>query len=78
MGTFKIILAIAQALACLFLIMVILLQKGKTANLSGAISGAADTFLSKGRAKAFDEKLPKWTAVVAVLFVIFTLVLNFI
>lgn len=78
MGTVKIILAVLQSLACLFLIVVILLQRGKTANLSGAISGAADTFLSKGKARAFDEKLPTWTAIVAFLFVIFTLILNFI
>ena len=70
------IVAIIQLLASIFLISVILLQSGKSAGLSGAISGGADTFLSKGKAKTWDAKLAKMTKWVALVFVILTLVLN--
>ncbi|MGE4353043.1 MAG: preprotein translocase subunit SecG [Oscillospiraceae bacterium] len=69
-------LTIVQVLAGLFLISVILLQSGKSAGLSGAIAGGADTFMSKS--KGVDEKLAKMTKWVALVFVILTLVLNLI
>ena len=52
-----------------------MLQSGKSAGLSGAISGAADTFLSKNKAKSVDAKLAKMTKWVAILWVVLTLAL---
>ena len=69
-------LTIIQLLSFLFLIVVVLLQSGKSAGLSGAISGGAETFLSKGKAQTLDTKLAKMTKWVALLFVILTVVLN--
>ena len=69
-------LTIIQLLAALFLICVVLLQSGKSAGLSGAIAGGADTFMSKS--KGLDEKLAKMTKWVALVFVLLTLVLNLI
>ncbi|MBR6209403.1 MAG: preprotein translocase subunit SecG [Oscillospiraceae bacterium] len=75
-NTLTIIFTVIQLLASLFLIAVILLQSGKSAGLSGAISGGADTFMSKGKAKTLDAKLAKMTKWVALGFVLLTLVLN--
>ena len=50
-----------------------MLQSGKSAGLSGAISGAADTFLSKNKAKSVDAKLAKMTKWVAIAFMLLTL-----
>ena len=46
--------------------------------LSGAISGGAETFLSKGKAKTWDAKLAKATKWFALAFVLLTLILNLI
>lgn len=59
----------------LFLIAVVLLQSGKTAGLSGAIAGDADTFLSKNKAKTWDAKLAKATKWVAIAFLVLSLAL---
>lgn len=69
-------LTIVQLLTCLFLICVVLLQSGKRSGLSGAISGAADTFLTKTKAVTLDAKLAKMTKWVGLGFVVLTLVLN--
>jgi len=69
-------LTILQLLAGLFLIIVVLLQSGKRSGLSGAISGAADTFMTKTKAKTWDAKLAKMTKWVALGFVLLTLGLN--
>lgn len=74
----QIAVTIIQLLSCLVLIGVILLQSGKSAGLSGAISGAADTFLTKNKAKSLDSKLAKMTKWVALIFVALTLTLNII
>ena len=74
----KLILSIIDVVAALFLIAVVLLQSGKSAGLSGAIAGGADTFLSKNKAKTVDAKLAKWTKWVAIAFMLLTLSLSLI
>lgn len=71
----KTAVTVIQVLCGLFLIAVVLLQSGKSAGLSGAIAGGADTFLSKNKAKTMDAKLAKATKWVAILWVILTLAL---
>ena len=78
MNTATLVLTIIYAVACLFLICVVLLQSGKSAGLSGAIAGGADTFLSKNKAKSADARLAKATKWVAIAFMILTLVISFV
>lgn len=58
----------------LVIIAVILLQEGRRKGISGVISGGADTFLSKGKAKAVDAVLAKWTKYIAILFMVVVMV----
>ena len=76
MATVKLILTIIQVLGAVFLTFVVLAQSGKSAGLSGAIAGGADTFLSKNKAKTVDAKLAKWTKWVAIAFMLLTMVLT--
>ncbi len=78
MDIFKLIFTVIQVLLALFLVAVVLLQEGKTAGLSGAISGGADTFLSKNKAKSWDAKLARWTKWVAIVFLVLTLILSLV
>ncbi len=78
MGALNIVLTILQVLSGLALTVIVLMQSGKSAGLSGAISGGADTFLSKGKAKTLDAKLAKATKWFALAFVLLTLVLHFV
>ena len=74
----KTAVTVIQVLCGLFLIAVVLLPSGKSAGLSGAIAGGADTFLSKNKAKTVDAKLAKWTKWVAIAFMLLTLSLSLI
>lgn len=78
MSTLTIIFTILQVLSGLAVTVIVLMQSGKTAGLSGSISGGAETFLSKGKAKTWDAKLAKMTKWFGLAFVVFTLVLNMI
>jgi preprotein translocase subunit SecG len=52
------------------LILVVLLQSGKSAGLSGAISGGAETLFGKQKARGLDLVLHRITIVLSVLFII--------
>lgn len=78
MNTLSLILTIIQVLCGLAVIAVVMLQSGKSAGLSGAIAGGADTFLSKNKAKSLDAKLARWTKWVAIGFVVLTLVISLV
>lgn len=69
----KIILVIAS----IGLIIVVLLQSGKSAGLSGAIGGGAEQMMGKQKARGIDALLGKLTVVFAVLFMIFAIVLGY-
>jgi len=71
-------LTIIQLLSGLVVTAIVLLQSGKSAGLSGAIAGAADTFLAKNKAKTIDAQLARITKWSALVFVVLTLVLNII
>ena len=71
----NLVLTIIQVLCGLAVIAVVMLQSGKSAGLSGAIAGGADTFLSKNKARGVDAKLAKMTKWVALAFMILTLVI---
>ena len=74
----KLAITVLQVVLSLALIAVVMLQSGKSAGLSGAIAGGADTFLSKNKAKSVDAKLAKMTKWVAIAFIVLTLALSII
>ena len=72
MGALEYIIGSVLILFSLIIILVVLLQEGRQANV-GVISGAADSFMDKGAAKSLDQKLSKWTKVIAVAFFVVVL-----
>ena len=76
--TLELVITILQVVSGLVVSIIILLQSGKSAGLSGAIAGGADTFFSKGKSKTLDQKLAKATKWIALVFVLLTLALHII
>ena len=71
----KLAITVLQLLCGLGIILMVLFQSGKSAGLSGAIGGVADSFLAKNKAKTMDAKLARATKWIGALFLILTLVL---
>ena len=77
-STIQTIITIIQLLSCLVIIAIVLLQSGKSSGLSGAIGGgSSDTFMARNKSKSLDARLARLTKWLAVVFVVLTLVLNF-
>lgn len=74
-GVLKIILTIVFIILCVALVVLVLMQEGKSAGL-GAISGAAETYWGKNKGRSMEGLLVKITKVLAVLFMIGAVVLN--
>ncbi len=60
-------------IVALSLIVIVLLQSGKSAGLSGAISGGAEQLFGKQKARGMDLVLHRITIVLAVLFFVLAL-----
>ncbi|HVB09210.1 MAG TPA: preprotein translocase subunit SecG [Bacillota bacterium] len=58
------------------LIAAVLLQSGRSAGLSGAISGGAETFF--GKKKGVDDFLSRLTVILAVLFMALAIVMAYL
>lgn len=56
--------------AAIFLVIAVLMQQGKSHNLSGTIAGGAETFFGKSKAQTMNKKLSVLTGIVAVVFVL--------
>lgn len=78
MSVIEIIVGALVILVSLIIIAVVLLQQGRRAGINGAISGGADTFLSKNKARTVDASLARWTKYIAVLFFVLAIVANII
>lgn len=72
--TVKILLVIVS----LALILAVLLQKGKSAGLSGAISGGAEHLFGKQKARGLDLVLSRATIVLGTLFVVLCVIASFV
>ena len=75
MAVVRVILQIVFIIVCIALTVLVLLQEGKTQGL-GSISGAAETYWGKNKGRSMEGKLVKLTRILAVLFIIITVVLN--
>ncbi|MCI9190002.1 MAG: preprotein translocase subunit SecG [Lachnospiraceae bacterium] len=75
MAALKIVLTILFIVVCIALVVLVLMQEGKSAGL-GAISGAAETYWGKNKGRSMEGQLVKITKILAVLFMVLAVVLN--
>ena len=59
----------------IIMIIVIILQEGNQQGI-GVVTGGADSFFSKNKARSIDAFLSRWTKIIAVGFVVFVVALN--
>lgn len=74
MAVHEIILGIILLLLSVAIIVLVLLQEGKSAGLSGAIAGGAETFFGKNKSRTMEYKLVLITKIIAISFFVLALV----
>ena len=78
MGVLETILIILEAISSIALIVVVLLQSGKEAGLSGALTGASESYMNKNKKGNLDEMLASSTKWIALAWVLLTLFLSLV
>lgn len=76
MEALRVITTIVYIVVCLALIVIVLMQEGKSAGLTGSISGAADTYWGKNKGRSMEGALEKFTKYLAIAFILLSVVLN--
>ena len=74
MAVHESILGIVLILLSVAIIVLVLLQEGKSAGLSGAIAGGAETFFGKNKSRTMESKLVLITKIIAISFFVLALV----
>lgn len=75
MGVLGYILGGVLILFAIAIILVVILQEGHQQGV-GVVTGGADTFFSKNKARSIDSFLSRWTKFFAIGFVILVIALN--
>ena len=75
MSTIEIIMGVILLVFSLAIILVVLLQEGHQSNV-GVVSGGADTFLGKSKARTIDAFLSRWTKAIAIGFFVLVIIIN--
>lgn len=75
MGVLKVVLTVLFIIICIALVVLVLMQEGKSAGL-GAISGAAETYWGKNKGRSMEGNLVKGTIALAVAFFVLAIILN--
>ena len=74
----KTALYIIYIIVCIALTVVVICQEGKQSGLTGAISGAAETYWSKNKGRSKEGILALITTILAVIFIVLSLVLDLV
>ncbi|MCM1251635.1 MAG: preprotein translocase subunit SecG [Clostridium sp.] len=75
MGALRIVLTVIYIIICIALVILVLMQEGKSAGL-GAVSGAAETYWGKNKGRSMEGKLVKISTGLAVAFMLLAIILN--
>ena len=74
-STLQLILSIVNVIVALIMIVLVLVQNGKSEGLDPFVGSKAETFFGKNKARSLDAKLQKLTVICAVCFFVLTAVL---
>lgn len=75
MGALRITLTVIYIIICIALVILVLMQEGKSAGL-GAVGGMAETYWGKNKGRSMEGKMVKITTGLAIGFLLLAVVLN--
>lgn len=75
MGTLRLILTIIFILVCVALVVLVLMQEGKSQGL-GSLGGATESYWGKNKGRSMEGRLVQVTRLLAISFMILAVILN--
>ncbi|HEY8420478.1 MAG TPA: preprotein translocase subunit SecG [Thermoclostridium sp.] len=74
----EIVVNILHIIVCIAIIIIVLLQSGRSAGISGAIAGGAETFFGKNKGRTIDAMLSKYTKFALAVFLLTSVILTWL
>lgn len=75
MGTLRLILTIIFILVCVALVVLVLMQEGKSQGL-GSLGGATESYWGKNKGRSMEGRLVQITRLLAISFMVLAVILN--
>ncbi len=75
MGTLRLILTIIFILVCVALVVLVLMQEGKSQGL-GSLGGATESYWGKNKGRSMEGRLVQVTRLLAISFMVLAVILN--
>ena len=72
----KTVITIAFIVICVALVILVMMQEGKSNGLSGTMSGMGESYWDKNKGRSFEGNKVRLTAALTVAFLVLTVVLN--
>lgn len=72
----KTLVTIAFIIVCVLLVILVMMQESKSEGLTGTMSGMGESYWSKNKGRSREGNMIKWTAVLTVVFLVMTVILN--
>ena len=76
MQVIRLIVTLIYVAVCIGLVVIVLMQEGKSAGLTGAINGVADTYWGKNKGRSMEGAMNKITKYLALVFIVISVLLN--
>ncbi len=76
MQVIRLIVTLIYVAVCIGLVVIVLMQEGKSAGLTGAINGVADTYWGKNKGRSMEGAMNKITKYLALAFIVMSVLLN--
>ena len=76
MGALRIALTVIYIIVCIALVILVLMQEGKSAGLGAVSGGSAETYWGKNKGRSLEGKLVKISTGLAVAFLLLAIILN--
>lgn len=74
----EILVNILHIIFSIAIIVIVLLQSGRSAGISGAIAGGAETFFGKNKGRTIDAILSKYTKFALAVFLVTSVILTWL
>ena len=74
----KTILTVLEIITSVVMVLVVMFQSGKEAGLSGALTGASESYMNKNKKGGLDQMLASSTKWIAIVWIVLTLALSLI
>lgn len=76
MDILKVIVTVVYVLICIALVIVVLMQEGKSAGLGAIGGGTSETYWGKNKGRSMEGALEKFTKALAIAFILLSVILN--